>query len=658
MPRLLIAEADSLEWEGFFCGNNTANLERFSVSQCEMKLTKRRSYSVISINEIERQINHVEESIREYIFWWVSEKSPDVFWTTLADVSSLEQCVLQCAKRFICVGADGCSCGSLRSDRSEVRVREWVKTRHKQEMGSNQGYLMLDKEGNANVPEGWTCTTEPTKWRQARDSTLQGCLQACRAANNSFAAFGQSGCRCGDSGEGFSHLAMVHCQNPQANAETRPHSVLFVDVWTQNYQKYSTKPGFQAFWVSQKPSGVRWEAAPGRTVLDDCVSACQDRKGVKLVLVGVDGCECGITTSAGYRPAMAWDARPPASAARGFLLVQMNKASTGYVEPVFEWITKRNNTHKKENEVKEAPTWIRVTVAHSNRKSLRRLSHLSKEERLSQNLERTVGTRGSRGLSQQREHSTIEQRSTTLHGHHERATNHTGATDQKEVSKLARNTTKVAKTNRRKNVMNESERNYVSARDNEITVGSNKRRLVNIETENAARQSAENYKKHTITGEQTAGTIEQFISGEKAHLVRVNSTNTKLLEKSVAANQTHLATEATSHKIRRLHLRQSRVTETKKGKTLSPFLEASGIPFVKKEDNPPNMPAIRPIETVWALLKQKVYEGNWTALSKQQLAGRIRRKIKEVDIEVVRTLLERVPGHLRLVGREGADALI
>lgn len=93
-------------------------------------------------------------------------------------------------------------------------------------------------------------------------------------------------------------------------------------------------------------------------------------------------------------------------------------------------------------------------------------------------------------------------------------------------------------------------------------------------------------------------------------------------------------------------------------KDVTAFLEASGIPFVKKEDNPPNMPTIRPIETVWALLKQKVYEGNWTALSKQQLAGRIRRKIKEVDIEVVRTLLERVPGHLRLVGREGADALI
>ncbi|XP_043190863.1 uncharacterized protein LOC122364505 [Amphibalanus amphitrite] len=83
-----------------------------------------------------------------------------------------------------------------------------------------------------------------------------------------------------------------------------------------------------------------------------------------------------------------------------------------------------------------------------------------------------------------------------------------------------------------------------------------------------------------LTGEQTAGTIEQFISGEKAHLVRVNSTNTKLLEKSVAANQTHLATEATSHKIRRLHLRQSRVTETKKGKTLSLKIHIGGRCYV------------------------------------------------------------------------------
>ena len=37
-----------------------------------------------------------------------------------------------------------------------------------------------------------------------------------------------------------------------------------------------------------------------------------------------------------------------------------------------------------------------------------------------------------------------------------------GANEQKEISELTRNTQKSAKTNREKNVMNESERNYVS----------------------------------------------------------------------------------------------------------------------------------------------------------------------------------------------------
>ena len=72
------------------------------------------------------------------------------------------------------------------------------------------------------------------------------------------------------------------------------------------------------------------------------------------------------------------------------------------------------------------------------------------------------------------------------------------------------------------------------------------------------------------------------------------------------------------------------------------YLDASGISFVRREDNPPNMPSIRPIEAVWALLRSKVYEGNWTALSKHQQASRIRRKERQVDVAVARTLMERV----------------
>ena len=49
----------------------------------------------------------------------------------------------------------------------------------------------------------------------------------------------------------------------------------------------SVSAGFQAHWVFKKPDHVRWEVEAGRTVLVDCVRACQDRKGVKLVLLGV-----------------------------------------------------------------------------------------------------------------------------------------------------------------------------------------------------------------------------------------------------------------------------------------------------------------------------------------------------------------------------------
>ena len=48
-------------------------------------------------------------------------------------------------------------------------------------------------------------------------------------------------CRCGNSGAGFNRLPMPHCQDPQAKKAAKPYSVLFVDVWTQNYQNYSTK---------------------------------------------------------------------------------------------------------------------------------------------------------------------------------------------------------------------------------------------------------------------------------------------------------------------------------------------------------------------------------------------------------------------------------
>ena len=43
------------------------------------------------------------------------------------------------------------------------------------------------------------------------------------------------------------------------------------------------------------------------------------------------------------------------------------------------------------------------------------------------------------------------------------------------------------------------------------------------------------------------------------------------------------------------------------------WMKDNNLPFVSKDQNPPNAPQIQPIERFWALLKNLVYEGNWVA---------------------------------------------
>ena len=63
------------------------------------------------------------------------------------------------------------------------------------------------------------------------------------------------------------------------------------------------------------------------------------------------------------------------------------------------------------------------------------------------------------------------------------------------------------------------------------------------------------------------------------------------------------------------------------------LLNERNVPFVPRQDNPPNVPQARPIETVWALLEQKVYENNWEAENLDALARRIKQKAKEGEGE-------------------------
>jgi hypothetical protein len=82
-------------------------------------------------------------------------------------------------------------------------------------------------------------------------------------------------------------------------------------------------------------------------------------------------------------------------------------------------------------------------------------------------------------------------------------------------------------------------------------------------------------------------------------------------------------------------------------------LETNSIPFVPKEKNPPNVPQVRPIEDIWGILKQMVYAQNYEAKNLNQLARRIREKIKELDKKMLREMMLGVRSKLGKMWREG-----
>ncbi|CAF2066567.1 unnamed protein product [Rotaria magnacalcarata] len=81
-------------------------------------------------------------------------------------------------------------------------------------------------------------------------------------------------------------------------------------------------------------------------------------------------------------------------------------------------------------------------------------------------------------------------------------------------------------------------------------------------------------------------------------------------------------------------------------------LHKKNVPFVARQDNPPNVPQARPIETVWALLERKVYENNWEAKNLDALARRIKQKAKELDQKMLQAMVEGVRKKLRTMWRD------
>ena len=85
--------------------------------------------------------------------------------------------------------------------------------------------------------------------------------------------------------------------------------------------------------------------------------------------------------------------------------------------------------------------------------------------------------------------------------------------------------------------------------------------------------------------------------------------------------------------------------------TVCDFMIESKINFVEKYENPANLPECRPIEQFWAILKQKVYNGNWKAKNVDQLKNRI--MATQVDRSLLADLFKSMVRTMKDIGRNG-----
>ena len=78
--------------------------------------------------------------------------------------------------------------------------------------------------------------------------------------------------------------------------------------------------------------------------------------------------------------------------------------------------------------------------------------------------------------------------------------------------------------------------------------------------------------------------------------------------------------------------------------------------FVDETTNPPNVPQARPIENLWGILAQKVYEGGWEAKTQQELISRIQSQLKKFDSNFLQSLMGVVKTKLRTIADRGVLA--
>ena len=70
------------------------------------------------------------------------------------------------------------------------------------------------------------------------------------------------------------------------------------------------------------------------------------------------------------------------------------------------------------------------------------------------------------------------------------------------------------------------------------------------------------------------------------------------------------------------------------------WLGEQSISFLAKKDNPANLPEVRPIEDLFAIIKRDVYRNGWSANNIEQLEQRISRTLKRLPIFTVQKLIK------------------
>jgi hypothetical protein len=76
-------------------------------------------------------------------------------------------------------------------------------------------------------------------------------------------------------------------------------------------------------------------------------------------------------------------------------------------------------------------------------------------------------------------------------------------------------------------------------------------------------------------------------------------------------------------------------------------LEEPKIEDAPKEENPRNVPQIRPIEKFWANLKRKVYSNNYRPKHVKCLMAKIRKELKSIEAKGIHKAMKEPPAKAR-----------